>query len=125
MVCWVNTPTFIIQSDSLGRFSQAVFIFFENTINQYAPSSNNGNSGEGDNLPESAEGQPADTAIKNPDSYGTNPNAQATADGTGKSFAKPDGATYVEGTVDTGVVVNVKGSEFVWVPVDDVVIRYK
>ena len=99
---------------------------YEDTINQYAPGSNGGNSGGGTsgggNLPETAEGQPADTAIKNPDSYGENPNAQATADGTGKSFAKPDGATYVEGTVDTGVVVNIKGSEFVWVPVDDVVL---
>ena len=64
----------------------------------------------------------AGTAVENPASYGTNPNAQATADGAGKSFAKPDGATYVEGTVDTGVVVNIKGSEFVWVPVDDVVL---
>ena len=90
---------------------------YEDTINQYAPDSNGGSK-----LPETAEGQPADTAIKNPDSYGENPNAQATADGTGKSFAKPDGATYVEGTVDTGVVVNIKGSEFVWVPVDDVVL---
>lgn len=80
-----------------------------------------GTSGEGD-LPETAEGQTAGTAIKNPNSYGTNPNAQATADGVGKTFAKPDGATYVEGTVDTGVVVNIKGSEFVWVPVDDVVL---
>ena len=100
---------------------------YEDTINQYAPGSNGGNSGGGTsgggNLPETAEGQPADTAIKNPDSYGENPNAQATADGTGKSFAKPDGATYVEGTVDTGVVVNIKGSEFVWVPVDDVVLE--
>ena len=99
---------------------------YEDTINQYAPGSNGGNSGGGTsgggNLPETAEGQPADTAIKNPDSYGENPNAQATADGTGKSFAKPDGATYVEGTVGTGVVVNIKGSEFVWVPVDDVVL---
>ena len=94
---------------------------YEDTINQYAPASNGGSTGEG-KLPETAEGQPADTAIKNPDSYGENPNAQATADGTGKSFAKPDGATYVEGTVDTGVVVNIKGSEFVWVPVDDVVL---
>ena len=92
---------------------------YEDTINQYAPSSNGGNSG-GDNFPETAEGQPADTAIKNPDSYGEN--AQATADGAGKYFPKPDGATYVEGTVDTGVVVNIKGSEFVWVPVDDVVL---
>ena len=94
---------------------------YEDTINQYAPASNGGSTGGG-KLPETAEGQPADTAIKNPDSYGENPNAQATADGTGKSFAKPDGATYVEGTVDTGVVVNIKGSEFVWVPVDDVVL---
>ena len=76
-----------------------------------------GGTSGGGNLPETA-----GTAIKNPDSYGTNPNAQATADGAGKTFAKPDGATYVEGTVDTGVVVNIKGSEFVWVPVDDVVL---
>ena len=81
-----------------------------------------GGTSGGGNLPETAEGQTAGTAIKNPDSYGTNPNAQATADGAGKTFAKPDGATYVEGTVDTGVVVNIKGSEFVWVPVDDVVL---
>ena len=81
-----------------------------------------GGTSGGGNLPETAEGQVADTAIKNPDSYGTNPNAQATADGAGKTFAKPNGATYVEGTVDTGVVVNIKGSEFVWVPVDDVVL---
>ena len=81
-----------------------------------------GGTSGGANLPETAEGQVADTAIKNPNSYGTNPNAQATADGAGKTFAKPDGATYVEGTVDTGVVVNIKGSEFVWVPVDDVVL---
>ena len=65
---------------------------------------------------------PADTAVENPESYGSNPNAQATADGAGKIFAKPEGATYVTGTVDTGVVVNIKGSEFVWVPVDDVVL---
>ena len=101
---------------------------YEDTINQYAPGSNGGSTGGGSTegtpgegkLPETAVGQPAGTAIKNPASYGEN--AQATADGTGKSFAKPDGATYVEGTVDTGVVVNIKGSEFVWVPVDDVVL---
>ena len=81
-----------------------------------------GGTSGGGNLPETAEGQTAGTAIKNPASYGTNPNAQATADGAGKTFAKPNGATYVEGTVDTGVVVNIKGSEFVWVPVDDVVL---
>ena len=81
-----------------------------------------GGTSGGGNLPETAEGQTAGTAIKNPASYGTNPTAQATADGAGKTFAKPDGATYVEGTVDTGVVVNIKGSEFVWVPVDDVVL---
>lgn len=60
--------------------------------------------------------------ITNPPSYGKNPNAQATADGAGKYFALPDGATYITGTVDTGVVVDIKGSEFVWVPVDDVVL---
>ena len=71
-------------------------------------------------LPKSAEGLSADVPVRNPSSYGEN--AQATADGAGKYFAKPDGATYVTGTVDTGVVVNIKGSEFVWVPVNDVVL---
>ena len=61
-------------------------------------------------------------SIPNPSSYGENPNAQATADGTGKYFALPNGAKYLEGTVDTGIVVEIKGSEFVWVPVDDVVL---
>ena len=66
--------------------------------------------------------QNAGTAVTNPSSYGQNPNAQATSDGTGKYFALPTGASYVTGTVDTGVVVNIKGSEFVWVPVEDVVL---
>ena len=57
-------------------------------------------------------GQAAGTAITNPSSYGENPNAQATADGAGKYFALPDGATYIMGTVDTGVVVETKGSCF-------------
>ncbi len=73
-------------------------------------------------LPESAEGQDAGTAIKNPDSYEYSSNVQATADGDGKYFALPTDASYVTGTVDTGVVVNIKGSEFVWVPVEDVVL---
>ena len=73
-------------------------------------------------LPESAEGQDAGTAIKNPDSYEYSSNAQATADGAGKYFALPTDASYVTGTVDTGVVVNIKGSEFVWVPVEDAVL---
>ena len=66
----------------------------------------------------------AGTVVKTPDSYneGTPSNAQAVSDGTGKLFALPDGAKYNEGTVDTGVVVNIKGSEFVWIPVDDVVL---
>ena len=64
----------------------------------------------------------AGKSIPNPSNYGENPNAQATADGAGKYFALPNGAKYVTGTVDTGVVVEIKGSEFVWVPVDDVVL---
>lgn len=74
-------------------------------------------------FPENADGQEADTPIKNPSDYGNY--AQATADGNGKIFAKPYGATYVTGTVDTGVVVNIKESEFVWVPVEDVVFDEK
>ena len=63
--------------------------------------------------------------VSNPSSYGENSNAQATADGAGKYFALPAGANYVTGTVDIGVVVNIKGSEFVWVPVEDVVLDTK
>ena len=33
----------------------------------------------------------------------------------------PVGANYLEGTVDTGVVIEYKGSEFVWVPVPEAV----
>ena len=52
--------------------------------------------------------------------YGENSTAQATADGVGNVFAKPNDATYVEGTVDTGVVIKDKNNnEWVWVPVDD------
>ena len=71
-------------------------------------------------LPKTAEGQAKGTQIENPASYGENPTAQATADGEGKFFAKPNDATYVEGTVDTGVVIRDKNqNEWVWVPVDD------
>ena len=42
-------------------------------------------------FPENADGQEADTPIKNPSDYGNY--AQATADGNGKIFAKPYGAT--------------------------------
>ena len=71
-------------------------------------------------LPKTAEGQAKGTEIENPASYGENPTAQATADGAGKFFAKPNDATYVEGTVDTGVVIKDKNNnEWVWVPVDD------
>ena len=71
-------------------------------------------------LPKTAEGQAKGTQIENPASYGENPTAQATADGEGKIFAKPNDATYVEGTVDTGVVIRDKNqNDWVWVPVDD------
>ena len=58
--------------------------------------------------------------------YGENSTAQATADGAGNVFAKPNDATYVEGTVDTGVVIKDKNNnEWVWVPVDDPTIMYE
>ena len=77
-------------------------------------------------LPKTAEGQAKGTQIENPASYGENPTAQATADGEGKFFAKPNDATYVEGTVDTGVVIRDKNqNEWVWVPVDDPTIMYE
>ncbi len=66
--------------------------------------------------------QTAGTKVTNPSSYGENPNAQATADGAGNYFALPKNAKYIKGTVDNGVVVEIKGSQFVWVPVDDVVL---
>ena len=65
--------------------------------------------------------QSAGTKVTNPPSYGEMANAQAIADGAGKYFALPLGAKYIEGTVDTGVVVEIKESEFVWIPVDDVI----
>ena len=41
-------------------------------------------------------------------------------------FAKPNDATYIEGTVDTGVVIKDKNNnEWVWVPVDDPTIMYE
>ena len=77
-------------------------------------------------LPKTAEGQAKGTEIENPASYGENPTAQATADGEGKFFAKPNDATYVDGTVDTGVVIKDKNNnEWVWVPVDDPTIMYE
>ena len=66
--------------------------------------------------------QSAGIKVTNPSIYGENPNAQATADGAGKYFALPTGAKYIEGTVDTGVVIEINENEFVWVPVDDVVL---
>ena len=48
--------------------------------------------------------------------YGTN--AKTMKDSKGRKYALPKGATYKEGTVDTGLVITYKGSEFVWIPVD-------
>ena len=96
---------------------------YEDTINQYAPDSTGGNGGGDDKkLPESAKGQPAGTEIKNP--YGENANAKAIADGTGKYFALPDGASY-DGTttVDGGAVITIRESKFVWVPVEEAIYK--
>ena len=96
---------------------------YEDTINQYAPDSTGGNGGGDDKkLPESAKGQPAGTEIKNP--YGENAKAKAIADGTGKYFALPDGASY-DGTttVDGGAVITIRESKFVWVPVEEAIYK--
>ena len=88
---------------------------YDDTINQY-------------NLPATAEGQPKGTEIKRPSEYSKN--VKAIADGNGNYFPLPEGAEYRgEGVVNkvnegdnVGVVVYIKESEFVWVPVDDVVL---
>ena len=88
---------------------------YDDTINQY-------------NLPATAEGQPKGTEIKRPSEYSKN--VKAIADGNGNYFPLPEGAEYRgEGVVNkvnendnVGVVVYIKESEFVWVPVDDAVL---
>ena len=80
------------------------------------------------NLPETAEGQAKGTQIKSPAEYSNN--VKAIADGNGNYFPLPEGAEYRgEGVVNKvnkndniGVVVYIKGSEFVWVPVEDAVL---
>ena len=80
------------------------------------------------NLPETAEGQAKGTQIKSPAEYSNN--VKAIADGNGNYFPLPEGAEYRgEGVVNkvnendnVGVVVYIKESEFVWVPVDDAVL---
>ena len=79
-------------------------------------------------LPETAEGQAKGTQIKSPAEYSSN--VKAIADGNGNYFPLPEGAEYrEEGVVNkvnendnVGVVVYIKESEFVWVPVDDAVL---
>ena len=79
-------------------------------------------------LPETAEGQAKGTQIKSPAEYSNN--VKAIADGNGNYFPLPEGAEYKgEGVVNkvnendnVGVVVYIKESEFVWVPVDDAVL---
>ncbi len=79
-------------------------------------------------LPETAEGQAKGTQIKSPAEYSNN--VKAIADGNGNYFPLPEGAEYrEEGVVNkvnegdnVGVVVYIKESEFVWVPVDDAVL---
>ncbi len=88
---------------------------YDDTINQY-------------NLPATADGQPKGTEIKRPSEYSNN--VKAIADGNGNYFPLPKGADYRgEGVVNkvnendnVGVVVYIKESEFVWVPVDDAVL---
>ena len=80
------------------------------------------------NLPATAEGQSKGTEIKRPPEYSKN--VKAIADGNGNYFPLPEGAEYRgEGVVkkvnendNVGVVVYIKESEFVWVPVDDAVL---
>ena len=80
------------------------------------------------NLPETAEEQAKGTQIKSPAEYSNN--VKAIADGNGNYFPLPEGAEYKgEGVVNkvnendnVGVVVYIKESEFVWVPVDDAVL---
>ena len=95
---------------------------YEDVIDQYAGNSNQ------DNLPASAVGQAKGTQIKSPAEYSNN--VKAIADGNGNYFPLPEGAEYRgEGVVNkvnendnVGVVVYIKESEFVWVPVEDVVL---
>ena len=99
---------------------------YEDVINQYAGNSNQ------DNLPASAVGQARGTQIKSPAEYSSN--VKAIADGNGNYFPLPEGAEYKgEGGVNkviqdnyyianknnVGVVVYIKESEFVWVPVEN------
>ena len=58
----------------------------------------------------------AGTPVSNPASYGDN--AQAISDGEGNYFPLPTGATYIEGTVATGIVIGYKGSQFVFIPIN-------
>ena len=46
------------------------------------------------------------------------PNGLPKTDSNGDSYTLPKGAEYVEGTVNTGLVIRYKGSEFVWIPVN-------
>ncbi len=79
-------------------------------------------------LPETAEGQAKGTQIKSPVEYSNK--VKAIADGNGNYFPLPEGAEYrEEGVVNkvnendnVGVVVYIKESEFVWVPVEDAVL---
>ena len=79
-------------------------------------------------LPETAEGQAKGTQIKSPVEYSNK--VKAIADGNGNYFPLPEGAEYrEEGVVNkvnendnVGVVVYIKESEFIWVPVEDAVL---
>ena len=46
------------------------------------------------------------------------PNATIAKDSDNTEYPLPKDATYKEGTVDTGLVITYKGSEFVWIPIE-------
>ena len=46
------------------------------------------------------------------------PNATIAKDSNNVEYYLPRGGNFKEGTVDTGLVITYKGSEFVWIPID-------
>ncbi len=98
------------------KYRGRIYIIYKNGSTEI------GSTGKG--KPKSPKGQPSGVVIENPEEYKDNDKVQTIADGNDESFVLPFGGKYIEGTVDTGIVIEYKGSQFVWIPINsDLTVR--
>lgn len=71
-------------------------------------------------LPGIKENTPAGTEVRKPESWPIDTKVRAVSDGKGKILPLPKDFIYTKSSIDAGaIVIDPKGNEFVWIPVDN------